>query len=61
MNLLENKVTLVVPKDNPKGITSFDQLAEHLKAGDILMAMATFSTPSPEKIWATVSIPMDGS
>ena len=45
MNLLENKVTLVVPKDNPKGITSFDQLAEHLKAGDILMAMGNSDVP----------------
>lgn len=45
MNLLENKVTLVVPKDNPKGIESFDQLAEHLKAGDILMAMGNSDVP----------------
>lgn len=45
INLLENKVTLVVPKDNPKGIESFDQMAEHLKAGDILMAMGNSDVP----------------
>ena len=33
INLLENKVTLVVPEGNPKGIESFDQMAEALKAG----------------------------
>ena len=31
VNLLENKVTLTVPEGNPKGIESFDQLAELLK------------------------------
>lgn len=45
INLLENKVTLVVPKDNPKGIESFDQLAEHLKSGDILLAMGNSDVP----------------
>ncbi|WP_294857026.1 molybdate ABC transporter substrate-binding protein [uncultured Oscillibacter sp.] len=45
INLLENKVTLVVPEGNPKGIESFDQLAEHLKAGDILMAMGNSDVP----------------
>ena len=44
-NLLENKVALVVPDGNPKGIESFDQLAEHLKAGDILMAMGNADVP----------------
>ncbi|MBQ4015997.1 MAG: molybdate ABC transporter substrate-binding protein, partial [Oscillospiraceae bacterium] len=28
INLLENKVVLAVPEGNPKGIESFDQLAE---------------------------------
>ena len=32
INLLENKVTLVVPEGNPKGIESFDALADALKA-----------------------------
>lgn len=45
INILENKVTLVVPADNPKGIESFDQLAEHLKAGDILLAMGNSDVP----------------
>ena len=34
IDLLENKVTLAVPEGNPKGIESFDQLAELLKSGD---------------------------
>lgn len=45
VNLLENKVTLVVPKGNPKGITSFDQLAELLKEGGVLMAMGNSDVP----------------
>lgn len=45
INLLENKVTLVVPDGNPKGIESFDQLAEHLKTGDILLAMGNSDVP----------------
>ena len=39
IDLLENKVTLAVSEGNPKGIDSFDALAEHLEAGDILLAM----------------------
>ena len=35
IDLLENKVTLAVPEGNPKGIESFDQLAELLKSGDV--------------------------
>lgn len=45
IDLLENKVALVVPDGNPKGIESFDQLAESLKAGDILMAMGNADVP----------------
>ncbi len=45
IDLLENKVCLVVPEGNPKGIESFDALAEHLKAGDILMAMGNSDVP----------------
>lgn len=45
INLLENKVTLVVPNGNSKGIESFDQLAEHLKTGDILLAMGNSDVP----------------
>ena len=45
INLLENKVVLVVPEGNPKGIESFDQLAELLKNGDVLMAMGNSDVP----------------
>ena len=45
VNLLENKVALVVPEGNPKGVASFDQLAELLKGGDILMAMGNSDVP----------------
>ena len=42
---LENKVTLTVPEGNPKGIESFDQLAELLKSGDVLLAMGNSDVP----------------
>ena len=45
VNLLENKVALVVPEGNPKGVASFDQLSELLKGGDILMAMGNSDVP----------------
>lgn len=45
IDLLENKVTLVVPGDNPKGIESFDALAELLKDGEVLMAMGNSDVP----------------
>lgn len=45
VDLLENKVVLVTPEGNEKGISSFDSLAEHLKAGDILMAMGNSDVP----------------
>lgn len=45
LDLLENKVVLVVPEGNPKGIESFDQLAELLKSGDMLMAMGNSDVP----------------
>ena len=45
IDLLENKVTLAVPEGNPKGIDSFDSLAEHLEAGDILLAMGNSDAP----------------
>ena len=44
-DILENKVTLVVPEGNPKSIQSFDDLASHLQAGDILMAMGNSDVP----------------
>ena len=45
LNLLENKVTLTVPEGNPKGIESFDQLAELLKSGEVLLAMGNSDVP----------------
>lgn len=45
VNILENKVALVVPEGNPKNITSFDDLKDHLEAGDILMAMGNSDVP----------------
>ena len=45
IDLLENKVTLAVPEGNPKGIKSFDQLAELLKGGEVLLAMGNSDVP----------------
>ena len=45
VNLLENKVVLVVPDGNPKGIESFDQLAEALSAGEVFMCMGNSDVP----------------
>ena len=45
LDLLENKVTLAVPEGNPKGIESFDQLAELLKSGDVLLAIGNSDVP----------------
>ena len=45
VDLLENKVVLCVPENADKGIDSFDSLAEHLKAGDILFCMGNSDVP----------------
>ena len=45
IDLLENKVTLAVPEGNPKGIRSFDDLAEKLKSGDVLLAIGNSDVP----------------
>ena len=55
IDLLENKVTLAVPEGSPKGIESFDQLAELLKSGDIMLAIGNSDVPVgqyTEKIFA---------
>ena len=44
-DLLENRVTLCVPEGNPAGIRSFDDLADKLAAGEILMAMGNSDVP----------------
>ena len=45
IDLLENKVTLAVPEGNPKGVESFDQLAELLKSGDVMLAIGNSDVP----------------
>ena len=45
VDLLENKVVLCVPEGSDKGIGSFDALAEHLKAQDILFCMGNSDVP----------------
>ncbi|MFR0883124.1 MAG: molybdate ABC transporter substrate-binding protein [Christensenellales bacterium] len=45
VNLLENRVTLCVPEGNPKDIKGFDDLADKLKEGSVLMAMGNSDVP----------------
>ena len=45
VDLLENKVVLCVPEGSDKGIDSFDALAEHLKAQDVLFCMGNSDVP----------------
>ena len=45
IDLLENKVVLAVPEGNPKGIESFDKLAEQLKAGEVFLAIGNSDVP----------------
>ena len=45
VNLLENRVTLCVPEGNPEDIKSFDDLADKLKEGSVLMAMGNSDVP----------------
>lgn len=45
LDLLENKVALAVPEGNPAGIASFDDLAERLRAGNILLAVGNADVP----------------
>ncbi len=44
-DILENKVTLCVPSDNPRSIGSFDKMAELLGAHDLLLAMGNADVP----------------
>lgn len=44
-DILENKVALAVPEGNPDSINTYDQLAEALKAGSVLMAMGNSDVP----------------
>ena len=45
IDLLENKVALAVTDGNPKGIDSFDKLAELLKTGDVKLAIGNADVP----------------
>lgn len=45
LDLLENRVSLCVPSDNPADIESFDDLARKLTDGGILMAMGNSDVP----------------
>lgn len=45
VDLLENKITLVVPEGNPSGIQSFDDLASRLAAGTVFMAIGNSDVP----------------
>lgn len=45
VNLLENKTALAVPEGNPKGIKSFDRLADLLKNGTVLLAIGNSDVP----------------
>lgn len=45
IDLLENKVVLVVPENNPKNINSFDDLKSKLESGNVLMAMGNSDVP----------------
>jgi molybdate transport system substrate-binding protein len=44
-DILENKVVLVVPEGNPEAINSFEDMAEKLKAHEILLAMGNSDVP----------------
>lgn len=45
MDLLENKVVLVVSENNPKNINSFDDLKSKLESGDVLLAIGNSDVP----------------
>ena len=45
VDLLENKVALVVSEGNPVGVHSFDDLKSALEAGDILLALGNSDVP----------------
>lgn len=45
IDLLENKVVLAVPEGNPKGIESFDKLADQLGAGEVFLAIGNSDVP----------------
>ena len=44
-DILENKVALAVPEDNPAGIQSYDDMVAGLQDGSILLAMGNADVP----------------
>ena len=44
-NILENKVALAVPQDNPANIQSYEDLKAGLEAGTVLLAMGNSDVP----------------
>ena len=44
-DILENKVALAVPEGNPRGIDSFDTLAQKLSSGEVLLAIGNSDVP----------------
>ncbi len=46
LNLLENRVVLTVPEGNPARIETFDQLAQHLIRGTVLLAIGNTDVPA---------------
>lgn len=48
VNLLENKVALVVSKGNPKDIDGFDDVADKLSNGEVFMAVGNADVPVGE-------------
>lgn len=45
IDILENKIVLAVPSDNPAGIKSYDDMIEKLKNGSILLATGNADVP----------------
>ena len=45
LDLLENKVALVVPEGNPKDVRSFDDLIAKLQNGEVLLAIGNGDVP----------------
>lgn len=45
LDILENKVALAVPEGNPAGIQSYEDLADGLQAGNVLLVMGNADVP----------------
>lgn len=59
IDLLENKVALAVPEGNPKGVKSYDDLIQGLKAGEVMLAIGNADVPVgqyTQKIFASYGL-----